>query len=69
LPGHGLTAREIEVLQLLATGLRVREIAEQLSLSPRTVEKNVASARLRVGARSTPQLMAIVVRDGIVLGP
>lgn len=39
----GVTAREYEVLRLLAGRLSNREIADRLHLSPRTVEKHVAS--------------------------
>lgn len=39
----GVTAREAEVLDLLTSRLTNKEIAERLYLSPRTVEKHVAS--------------------------
>ena len=38
-----LTAREREVLQLIARGYRYKEIAERLHLSPRTVETHVSA--------------------------
>jgi DNA-binding CsgD family transcriptional regulator len=60
-PGHeelpgalralGVTEREADVLRLLAAGLSNREIAEQMFLSPRTVEKHVASLLAKTGLR------------------
>jgi DNA-binding NarL/FixJ family response regulator len=50
----GLTARELEVLALLAEGRRNAEIASRLSRSARTVEHHVESilAKLEVGSRA-----------------
>ena len=50
----GLTAREVEVLGLLAEGLRNAEIAERLVISPRTVDHHVSAIlrKLEVGSRS-----------------
>ena len=60
-PGHGelpgplralgVTEREADVLRLLAAGLSNREIAERMVLSPRTVEKHVASLLAKTGLR------------------
>jgi DNA-binding CsgD family transcriptional regulator/tetratricopeptide (TPR) repeat protein len=46
----GLTARELEVLQLLSEELTNAEIAERLVLSPRTVEHHVAAVLRKLGA-------------------
>ena len=55
LPGQlralGVTEREADVLRLLAQGLGNREIAERMFLSPRTVEKHVASLLAKTGLR------------------
>jgi DNA-binding NarL/FixJ family response regulator len=47
-----LTRREVEVLHLLALGLKDREIAENLSISERTVQKHVENIRAKLGVRS-----------------
>ena len=47
-----LTTREEEVLRLLADGLTDRQIAESLTVSPRTVETHVSSVLHKLGARN-----------------
>jgi DNA-binding CsgD family transcriptional regulator len=55
LPGQlralGVTEREADVLRMAAQGLGNREIAEAMFLSPRTVEKHVASLLAKTGLR------------------
>jgi DNA-binding NarL/FixJ family response regulator len=47
-----LSAREHEVLRLLAEGMTDREIAGALSISPRTVESHVSSVLHKLGVRN-----------------
>jgi DNA-binding NarL/FixJ family response regulator len=51
---HGLTARELQVLRLVAAGATNRSIAAQLILSERTVDRHVSNilAKLRVSSRA-----------------
>lgn len=58
----GVTAREAEVLSLLADGLPNREIAERLYLSPRTVERHIANLAVKAGVRSRSELIAFAAR-------
>ncbi len=51
----GVSAREGEVLALLADGLTDREIAERLGISPRTVETHVGSLLSKLGVRNRAQ--------------
>jgi predicted ATPase/DNA-binding CsgD family transcriptional regulator len=53
-PGHpaGLTAREVEVLRLVAAGLTDAQVAEQLVLSVRTVHSHVRSIYRKLGVSS-----------------
>lgn len=46
----GLSAREAEVLRLVARGLGNADIARELVLSVRTVERHVANVYLKIGA-------------------
>ena len=48
----GLTAREVEVLRLLAAGLTDLQIAEKLVLSPRTVHTHISSIYTKLGLAS-----------------
>ncbi|MGQ0719733.1 MAG: ATP-binding protein [Pseudonocardiales bacterium] len=63
LRSRGVTTREMDVLLLVAEGLSNPEIAASLVLSPRTVEKHVASLLARTGARSRAQLAALAARS------
>ena len=59
-----LSARELEVLELLAEGLNGQMIAERLFLSPETVRTHVRNATSKLGARTRVQAVAMVVRGG-----
>jgi DNA-binding NarL/FixJ family response regulator len=51
---HGLTPRELEVLRLVATGRTNRQIASELTLSEKTVDRHVSNifAKLDVPSRA-----------------
>ncbi|AQT81353.1 helix-turn-helix transcriptional regulator [Mycolicibacterium litorale] len=59
-----VTARELEVAELVAADLTNREIAEQLSVSVRTVEGHVYRACLKLGVSDRDGLAAIVRQGG-----
>jgi DNA-binding CsgD family transcriptional regulator len=52
---EGLTARQLEVLELLGEGLTNAEIADRLFLSTRTVDHHVSAILTRLGARNRSQ--------------
>jgi DNA-binding CsgD family transcriptional regulator len=60
-----LTARQRQVVLLLADGLLYGEVAACLSISVRQVDRHVANARVRAGARSVNELVALAVSEGI----
>lgn len=61
-----LTLREIDVLQLLARGYTNRQIAEQLNLSPRTVEGHRANLSAKLGLRSRVELVEYAEKHGLM---
>lgn len=64
-----LTARQLQVVALLADGLRYREVADCLGISVRQVQRHVTQAILRAGVRTTAELVALAVGEGIVPRP
>jgi DNA-binding CsgD family transcriptional regulator len=61
----GLTAREFEVLQLLALGLPNKEIGARLYLSPRTVERHIANLGVKTGVAGRSRLVAYAAATAI----
>jgi DNA-binding NarL/FixJ family response regulator len=57
-----LSARERQVLELLAEGLRVKEIADRLSLSPATVHTHVRNAIAKLEVDTRTEAVALAVR-------
>lgn len=62
----GLTARETEVLELLAEGFRNAEIAERLILSRKTVDHHVSSILRKLTVRSRGEAVAAATRLGLL---
>ncbi len=61
-----LTAREMEVLQMMATGLGNKEIAARLRISTNTAKFHVAQILAKLGATSRTQAVSLAVRRGAV---
>ena len=59
-PGPRLTARELEVAELVAEGLTNQAIARRLSIAPRTAEAHVENIRRKLQVRSRAQIAAWV---------
>jgi DNA-binding NarL/FixJ family response regulator len=60
------TAREIEVLQLVADGLVNREIGQRLYLSEETVKSHVRHLLAKLQARSRAHAVAVGFRRGLI---
>jgi DNA-binding NarL/FixJ family response regulator len=67
-PLSRLTAREREVLKLLAEGQAIREIAGLLFVSPKTVEKHKSNLMRKLGVHSVRELRPLAVQAGLVAG-
>ena len=62
----GLSAREVEVLRLVAAGLTNAAVAERLFLSPRTVGWHLGSIYRKLGLHSRTELTRFAVEHGLV---
>jgi two-component system invasion response regulator UvrY len=61
-----LTTKESEVLELVASGLSVKEIAQRLGLTAKTVQSHRNSLRKKLGAQTDVELCLIALRSGLV---
>jgi len=61
-----LTAREVEVIRLLADGLRNGEIAERLVVSTRTIDHHVSAVLRKLGVKSRGEAVAAASRSGLL---
>lgn len=64
-PASSLTAREREVLQLIAEGLKTKDIAARIHVSVKTVETHRQQIMRKLNARSVAELTKIALREGI----
>jgi DNA-binding CsgD family transcriptional regulator len=62
----GLTARELDVLKLVAVGKRNADVAAELVLSTRTVDHHVASILRKLQARTRGEAVAVAVELGVL---
>jgi DNA-binding NarL/FixJ family response regulator len=60
-----LTARETEVLRLVAKGLTAKQVAERLTLSHRTVENHVQSTLTKLQLHNRSQLVRYALEQGL----
>jgi DNA-binding NarL/FixJ family response regulator len=65
-PPETLTAREIEVLELMAEGLPNKAIAARLAISDQTVKFHVASIAGKLGASNRTDAVRRAIRGGLI---
>jgi DNA-binding NarL/FixJ family response regulator len=61
----GLSAREVDVLRLVAQGLTNLQVAERLYLSPRTVEQHLRSIYDKLGVSTRAAATAFACEHGL----
>lgn len=66
-PTNELTAREYEVLQLIAEGYTANEIADMMSISPHTANRHRANIMEKMAARNQIELVRLAVARGLVI--
>ena len=61
-----LTARQLEILRLIARHLQSKEIARLLSLSPKTVESYRSRIMAKLDVHDVPALVRLAIREGLI---
>lgn len=61
-----LSTREVEILQLIANGMKNREIAEALCISQHTVRNHVNNVLEKLDSRDRTEAVTIALRQGLV---
>jgi DNA-binding NarL/FixJ family response regulator len=66
IPSERLSAREIQVLELIARGLADKEIAHELNISTNTATNHAKHIRNKLGVRDRTSAATIAIRRGII---
>jgi DNA-binding NarL/FixJ family response regulator len=61
-----LTGREQQILNMIVAGKTNKEIAQQLVISPKTVDKHRTSLMDKLGVHSVAELLAYAFREGLI---
>lgn len=65
----GLTAREVQIVRLLARGLTAKAIAEQLVISPKTAGSHIEHIYQKTGAANRAQLSLFAMKHALMADP
>jgi DNA-binding NarL/FixJ family response regulator len=63
---HGLSAREVEVLQLVADGCSNRDVGDALGLSALTVKSHLARIARKLGTGDRAEMVLVSLRGGVI---
>lgn len=66
-PHETLSDREYEVMSRIASGKTVTEIAEELSLSPKTISTYRARVLEKLGVKNSAEIVQYAIRNGLVI--
>ncbi|HEV2593874.1 MAG TPA: helix-turn-helix transcriptional regulator [Sphingomicrobium sp.] len=61
-----LSAREQQILEMIAAGLSAKEVADQIGIAPRTVDRHVEHIRLKLCARNRVHMITQAMLDGVL---
>jgi LuxR family transcriptional regulator, quorum-sensing system regulator RaiR len=61
-----LTARELEVLTLVAQGYRAQQICTRLGIAKRTVDAHMQRATFKLGASNSTHAVAMLIANGTI---
>lgn len=61
-----LTARQLQVLALIAAGHTVEEVSRRLYLAVRTVNTELRDSRNKLGARNRTHTVALAIESGLI---
>ena len=64
--GSSLTSREMEVLQLVAEGMANKQIADELKISIKTVEKHRQQLKKKLHIQDTAGLTRYAIAQGVI---
>ncbi len=62
-----LTQREQQILEFVALGLSAKEVAQQVSIAPRTVERHIENIRLKMRARNRTHMVTCAAMAGMLM--
>lgn len=62
-----LTFREHQILELVAVGWSAKQIALEISIAPRTVERHIENVRLKLNARNRAHLITQAMHLGLLV--
>ena len=62
----GLTAREVDVLRLLARGSSTKEIADELGMAPKTAGNHIEHIYSKIGAKNRVAASLFAVERGLL---
>ncbi len=63
---EALTSREKEILQLIWTGFKNKEVAQRLKISVKTVEAHRANMMKKIRVSNTAQLLKAAIQGGMI---
>lgn len=61
-----ITSRERQILIMKANGLQSKQIAAALGIHRRTVEAHIASAKVKLGAKTTVHTVVMAIKRGLI---